>query len=222
MRKLSSPRKKARGAIAKRIPRRVPNVRSATTSKPRAPRRSAKEGRFTPVHFEAGYWWPSEEQQVSTEERQAEAHAREARARHLQYGHLQATVRGGVDLPIPGLKTVSEANRSGSEHWRVRHSRAKNQKETVALALGPTVARMMMVVEPLLVTMTRVAPGVGIADSDNLVSSQKYVRDTIAKVLGVDDRDPRVKWHVKQRKGPWAVEIRIEASPFTSPAPVKP
>lgn len=69
-----------------------------------------------------------------------------------------------------------------------------------------------MIVAPLIVTMTRVAPSAGL-DSDNAVGSMKHVRDAVAKVLGIDDRSPLVDWRVEQRKGPWATEIRIEMNP---------
>lgn len=113
-----------------------------------------------------------------------------------------------MSIPILGLRTLSEQNER--EHWRTRAKRVKHQKNTVALVLRGSVAHLMMAVAPLVVTMTRVAPSTGL-DSDNMVSSQKHVRDAIAKVLGVDDKDPRVEWVVKQRRGPWAVEIHIES-----------
>ncbi len=122
------------------------------------------------------------------------------------------TLGGGrlIEVPVLGLKTVSEQNMR--ENWRARARRTKYQKQTVLLVLGthPS-ARTAMQYAPLRVTMTRVSPGPGL-DSDGAVASQKHVRDAVAKVLGVDDGDARVSWHVQQRKGPWAVEIRIEAS----------
>ena len=117
-----------------------------------------------------------------------------------------------MNLPIPGLKTVSEANTSDRQHWRRRYERSQRQKQVVALALRGTVAAMMAPLAPLLVTITRIAPSKGL-DSDNKISSQKYVRDAIARVLGIDDGDPRVEYRVEQRKGPWGIEIRIEVKP---------
>lgn len=117
-------------------------------------------------------------------------------------------LRGGVCIPIPGLRTISEAN--AHEHWRTRAARAKHQKHAVTLVLRASVAHLMMVAAPLVVTLTRIAPSNGL-DSDNMVGSQKHVRDAVADVLGVNDKDPRVEWRVEQRKGPWAVEIQISA-----------
>ena len=51
---------------------------------------------------------------------------------------------------------------------------------------------------PAVVTITRLAPTS--LDSDNLQGSAKHVRDAIAAWLGVDDRDPRVTWHVGQER----------------------
>jgi len=66
---------------------------------------------------------------------------------------------------------------------------------------------------PLIVTITRVAPGT--LDSDGVVSSQKAVRDGIADALGIDDGSSRIDWRYGQRKGSkgqYAVEIRIETA----------
>lgn len=113
-----------------------------------------------------------------------------------------------VTVPIPGLRLVSEAN--AHEHWRNRARRAKAQRNLVTLVLRGTVARDMMLVAPLTVTITRIAPSRGL-DSDNLVGSAKHVRDAVAAILGVDDRDERVSWHVEQASGPYGVLVAIES-----------
>jgi fatty acid-binding protein DegV len=62
---------------------------------------------------------------------------------------------------------------------------------------------------PCTVTMTRVAPSEGL-DDDNLRSALKAVRDQIAAWLGVDDRDPLVRWAYDQKRGAardYAVEV---------------
>lgn len=58
--------------------------------------------------------------------------------------------------------------------------------------------------------MTRVAPSNGL-DCDSLPASCKGIRDQIAHWLGVDDRDPRVKWAYEQRRGAWGVEVFIRS-----------
>lgn len=165
---------------------------------------SPTEGLFTPVWFEAGHWWP---EQVSIEVLPSSPGLAFTRADRVQHGDLQAA-RGGLTISVLGLKTLSEQNLR--EHWRTRAARTKHQKHTVGLVLHGSVAHTMMALAPLVVTMTRVSPGPGL-DSDNMVSSQKHVRDAIAKVLGVDDKDSRVEWVVNQKKGPWSVEIHIAA-----------
>ena len=110
-----------------------------------------------------------------------------------------------VSVPIPGLRLVSELNER--THWRGRQRRAKAQRNIVALVLRGTVAKMMMTLAPLEVTITRVAPRS--LDSDNLTGSGKHVRDQIAAELGIDDRDPRVVWKIAQQRGPYGVLISI-------------
>ncbi len=116
-----------------------------------------------------------------------------------------------VSIPIPGLRTECELNKH--EHWRVRHRRSTKQRDLVTLVLQRTVTRQMMAVAPLIVTLTRIAPSAGLDVGDNLNSSQKFVRDAIAMLLGIDDRDPRVTWQYAQQRGPWGVHIAIESAP---------
>lgn len=112
-----------------------------------------------------------------------------------------------VNVPIPGMRLGRGQN--AREHHMARARRVKREREIVTLVLRGTVARQMMHVAPLSVTITRVAPSAGL-DDDNAVSSAKAVRDAVAAVLGVDDRDERVDWLVTQERGPWAVRICIE------------
>lgn len=112
-----------------------------------------------------------------------------------------------VSVPIPGVQLKSESNLR--EHHYSRSRRAKSQREIVTLVLRGTVAKEMMLVAPLAVTITRIGPSARGLDSDNLQGSGKHVRDAIAEILGVDDSDPRVTWNVIQRRGPWGIEIDI-------------
>jgi hypothetical protein len=41
---------------------------------------------------------------------------------------------------------------------------------------------------------TLIAVRKGLVDSDNEISGQKPLRDEIAKHLGIDDGDPRIRW----------------------------
>lgn len=104
-----------------------------------------------------------------------------------------------LTIPLPGLRLVSLANQR--EHWRARARRAKSQRyigelTTKAALRGPGVGPVCY---PLTVIITRIAPRV--LDDDNLAGACKSVRDGIADALGIDDRDPRVKWATAQRRG---------------------
>lgn len=67
---------------------------------------------------------------------------------------------------------------------------------------------------PLVVRLTRISPGR--LDDDNLRAAIKGIRDQIAREMGVDDRDPLVRWDYDspgQERGPRgysAVRIEIE------------
>lgn len=124
-------------------------------------------------------------------------------------------------LWIP-IRTVSITN--VREHWAVRHRRAKAQREAVRL-IWQTVVKKRRVELPCVVILTRIAPG--LLDSDNLPASMKSVRDEIADLLGVDDRDPCVAWHYRQersKRGQYTVRVDIvsvesAAQPWASTAP---
>lgn len=107
-----------------------------------------------------------------------------------------------VEFTVP-VRTVSEAN--GRDHWRVKAKRTKQHRRWAA-ALCPRHAL------PCVVTMTRLSAGE--LDDDNLRSALKAVRDGIADALGVDDRDPRVRWEYGQAKckrGEFGVRVTIMA-----------
>lgn len=101
-------------------------------------------------------------------------------------------------------------------HWRTRNRQKKAEQEAIGWAVAgkappPVDSR-------LVVTITRVAPGNGL-DDDNLVTSCKAVRDSLAKWLGVDDKHAdRVTYRCLNARGPWAVRISIEpGEPTTRP-----
>lgn len=108
------------------------------------------------------------------------------------------------------LTTVSEAN--AHAHWRQRSTRAKAQRDAVTLVLASYRAFLRARLERaaergLVVLLVRVAPR-GL-DRDNLQGALKACQDSVAAVLGVDDREPRVTYLHDQRKGPAAVEIEF-------------
>lgn len=91
------------------------------------------------------------------------------------------------------------------EHWAMKSRRAKQQR-LAALAIPGLDASWL----PCVVTLTRIAPRE--LDDDNNASSLKHVRDGVADRLGVDDRDPRVRWEYGQERGgvrEYAVRVEI-------------
>lgn len=105
-------------------------------------------------------------------------------------------------LPI---RTVSAMN--AREHWRPKAKRVKQERETTAWMLRGKVCPSI----PCTVTLTRMGPSNGL-DDDNLASSNKGIRDEIAKWLGVDDRSPLVMWrNGQERAKDWAVRVEIVA-----------
>ncbi len=95
----------------------------------------------------------------------------------------------------------------------LRGKQRKAQREVafakVRAALGGPV-----IVLPVDVTITRVAPSNGLDPHDGLGAALKGVIDGVADALGLkNDRDPRVTWKLDQRRGApkqYGVEIRIE------------
>ncbi|HEX4932672.1 MAG TPA: hypothetical protein VFV33_05790 [Gemmatimonadaceae bacterium] len=114
-------------------------------------------------------------------------------------------------VAIPGLRLDVTPN-SRLYHFN-RSRRVKDQRSTTALVLASH--RRTLPELPVVVTITRCSPGT--VDDDNATASAKAVRDAIADVLGVDDRDPRVTWRVLQRRAPWGVQVEI--TPRTEETP---
>jgi hypothetical protein len=134
-----------------------------------------------------------------------------------------------MSVRVP-IRLESEANRR--DHWGTRAGRVKEQREAVTAAFvdsgepihvvqvapkkaGGKVKQVARFARqpalPLAVFITRIAPRA--LDDDNLVGSAKGVRDAVASLLGIDDRDPRVTWRCEHRRGgvgEYAVEIAIK------------
>ena len=116
-----------------------------------------------------------------------------------------------IDVTIPGLRLVSEANARGS--WHGGASRAAQQRRTVALFF-----RSLRCEVPCNVRIVRVAPSR--LDDDNLARAAKAVRDQLAEWLGVDDRDERVSWSVAQTKGGVReYAVRVIVRPWSPASP---
>lgn len=93
-------------------------------------------------------------------------------------------------------------------HWRIKARRVKLERTAVALAWWSAVRPGTRPSLPLVVTLTRVGPRE--LDDDNVQGACKATRDEVARLLGLDDRDPRVTWRYAQAKGPYAVVIALE------------
>lgn len=128
-----------------------------------------------------------------------------------------ATLRDGAALvvTIPGIKLESaNVHYFGSRGAMMAKARkTKRDRGNVAMVLRSKFGTPPA--PPLLVTITRIAPGE--LDDDNLPTSAKAVRDGIADWLGVDDRTKRsgVVWrYAEARDGrSYGVTIRVEARP---------
>lgn len=103
------------------------------------------------------------------------------------------------------------------EHWATRAKRVKTERFAVFVAfprdwLGEAAAVFGPAKPgPWLVTLTRGSSGT--LDDDNLRGSLKACRDEVARLMGLDDRDPRVVWRYEQVKlprGSWGVIIRLQ------------
>jgi hypothetical protein len=115
---------------------------------------------------------------------------------------MQSTI--SITLPI---KTVSEANTTGA--WRTKARRVKEQKRLVTLAMSQFDASKVKL--PAVVRFTR--HNFGELDTDNLASSCKAARDSVAAWLGIDDGDvTQVMYQYAQvhaPRGTWAVTIEV-------------
>lgn len=128
-----------------------------------------------------------------------------------------------ISVTIP-IRLVSEMN--AREHWAKKASRVRSQRAIVTMklrtcALTPAwllsnPAKMTAsVLDSTMheVTLTRIAPR-PFDLHDNLRSSFKACVDSVASWLGLDDRDPRVRWSYAQEKGApryYAVRIEVRA-----------
>lgn len=119
------------------------------------------------------------------------------------------TLRGTTVLLLP-IKTISEAN--SRDHWTKRRKRFALQAWELYFAwrsVKPTIPPL-----PIVVTLTRIGPRT--LDSDNLAGAFKGLRDQLAKLIGVDDGDPRVEWRYQQQRSGarqrYAVQITVAAA----------
>lgn len=115
---------------------------------------------------------------------------------------------GEWDIP---MRLPSVANLR--EHWAKKAKRVAAQRGVVRLVLATRLLpHRQHLASAYVVTLTRVSERE--LDDDNLASAFKAVRDEVAHLLGLDDRDRRLAWLYRQEKakrGMHSVRIHVEA-----------
>lgn len=126
----------------------------------------------------------------------------------------------GLVFEVP-IRTDGGDNDRRYKHWGARKRRADREHAAVYQACSAYhpaegcnllgVLRRMVAKGPLDVVVTRITPATRLSDPQNLGSKLKGVVDAIAKVLGVDDGDPRVVYRFREERGPWGVRVEVSA-----------
>ena len=112
---------------------------------------------------------------------------------------------GSVSVWLP-IRIHSEANRR--EHYHAVARRKRSQQLMVSMGLM-TLQKQVRAWPAWRVTLHR--RGKRMLDDDNLQGGFKAVRDAVARVIGVDDADKRIKFDYSQDTGKeYLVRIGIE------------
>jgi hypothetical protein len=104
-----------------------------------------------------------------------------------------------VSFVVP-IRTFSKLNQR--IHWAKRARQNKLERQATNLFAGSE--RWPI---PCVITLVRISPRQ--LDDDNLRGALKAVRDEVAALHGVDDRDPRVEWRYGQEKGKHGVRVEV-------------
>lgn len=120
-----------------------------------------------------------------------------------------------LEVPIPGLRLVSEKNRR--DHWAVRHRRVRGHRTTVYRALQAYCGVQCPLRLPLQITLTRLAPQ--LLDPGNYQVALSAVQDGVADYLAGaylkgQDRQEGLAWAYDQRQGDYGVLIVFEEEPL--------
>jgi hypothetical protein len=105
-------------------------------------------------------------------------------------------MRFHIPLHLPSLANVRM-------HWRKMTRVKKNQRIVVWAVMKDLLTPRL----PLVIVITRIGPRR--LDDDNLQSACKYVRDEIARKVGVDDGSDQYTWQYDQRIGEYGVEVEM-------------
>jgi hypothetical protein len=95
--------------------------------------------------------------------------------------------------------------------WKATWKKQKTQKNETFVAWNQATRGVCSCVLslPCVVRLTRV--GQKRLDDDNLRESFKAVRDAIARIIGIDDGDERIKWEYEQvAVGKRVYQVRVE------------
>jgi len=120
-------------------------------------------------------------------------------------------------IPVQ-TKNYSNGPQGVSRGAMFARAKAKaEQRDLTRLVLSSARKRLVALLEThkgFVITLTRIAPSEGLDPDDNLPSALKWVKDGIAKVLGLpSDRTPLISWRYDQRRGGqgvYAVHVLIE------------
>lgn len=119
---------------------------------------------------------------------------------------------GALFLTLP-IRTVSEMNVRENRHIVTRRKQAQRAATEAVLSNVHADVRARLVL-PLRMTMTRVGPRR--MDFDAACISQKYVVDTIAKWLRIDDGSDDIEWCYQRVVEPaYGLRVTIETKERT-------
>lgn len=106
---------------------------------------------------------------------------------------------------------LESPNKTTNEHWSKRHARNKKLERIIRILWRQ---QGIKIKPPCEVFMCRIAPR-SLDSHDNLPMAFKCVTDVVSSLLipgkakGQADSSNEIAWHFEQRKGTYAVEIKV-------------
>lgn len=116
--------------------------------------------------------------------------------------------RNGHFTLLAPVRTWLEMNER--VHWAVKKRSFDDQRREVWASWVSTFGQKRQKFDfPMVIRLTRISQK--LADSDNIASGMKGIRDELARLIGFDDGDPRVRWEYKSEAiGKRAYMVKIE------------
>ena len=112
----------------------------------------------------------------------------------------------GVRVVLP-IRTSNPLNAArGSSRFALARTRRHHRGLAASVVRAALRGRVVL---PCIVRLTRSAPSSGLDPHDGLPAALKAIVDGVADALGIDDRDPRVRWEYAQERGPYAVRVEV-------------